>query len=122
MKKIIGAILVVMMLVGFGNTADAVYETEEVPVALINELLDNGFLPSEDDEDIWTCEMYNVEEDDEYDYSYAYGYFDTYENVGMVSIYAYNRNGRVVGVGMYTVRWNAIDEEMETIAEYEAEF
>ena len=115
-KVIIIAILAIMAL----NLCAFRYETEEVPNSLIMALLDEGFKPSEDDEDIWEYKEYQY--DGDYDIVYIYAYFDTYENVGQIMATGYDARGRVQAVTLGTVTWNNIDEEMETVAERSIEF
>lgn len=107
MKKFIGIIMILAIMMGIGITANAVYETEEVPSALIMELVDAGFKPSEDDEDIWIFDGYYP--DDE---MYYFGYFNVAENYG--AIYGDNHGGERC---IIAIRWDNIYEEFEELGE-----
>lgn len=113
-KVVIIAILAMMVMMMCGFT----YETEEVPVSLIDELISEGFTRDEYNTNIWRFE--------EYDYTcvsgrygYIFGWFDTDENIGMVTGFGYEEDGTIGLVTTGTVRWDNINEEFETICEYE---
>lgn len=107
MKKIMSMILVVMVVMGIMVTANAAYETEEVPSALIMELVEVGFKPSEDDEDLWVFDGYYP--DDE---MYYFGYFNVAENYG--AIYGDDHSGNRCIVG---IRWDGVEEEFYDLGE-----
>lgn len=106
MKKIMSVILVIMMLVGNVVTANAVYETEEVPAALILELVEVGFEPSEDDEDIWIFDGYYSDDDMMY-----FAYFNVAENCG--AIYGEKPDGKERSIVAF--RWDGIYGEFEDL-------
>ena len=120
MKNIIGKIVIiavlammVMMMCGF------TYETEEVPTALIEELEFEGFVQDEDEENIWSYEEYLGEIGDR---TYIYAWFDTDENVGMVTAYKYTEDGHIAAICTGTVSWNTEIDDFDELAYMEKEF
>lgn len=114
-KVVIIAILAVMAL----NLCAFRYETEEVPSSLIAELIEDGFKPSDDDPNIWE---YRETETDEDGVGYLYAYYDTENNIGVVSAMRFDAHGRLIEVFSGTATWDNIEEEFVTISEMEYEW
>lgn len=120
MKNIIGKIIIVaimatMVMAMCGFT----YETEEVPVSLIDELIDEGFTRDEYDTNIWRYEENSYDHDD--GWTYLFAWFDTDENIGTATEIEYDTNRNVRYVASNTFRWNNIYEEIEVLGEYDYE-
>ena len=106
-RRIVGAILILIgIMMKIGVTANAVYETEEVPAALILELVEVGFKPSEDDEDIWIFDGYYSDDDMMY-----FAYFNVAENCG--AIYGERPDGKERSIVAF--RWDGIYGEFEDL-------
>ena len=115
-KKVIVVIVVLIMAMMMSAFT---WQTEETPVALIEELECEGFQRNENEENIWTYEEYDWDCVD-YDCVYIHAWFDTDENVGTVIGVGY-ANDQVARVETYTVQWNAIEEDFDIIAHYDNE-
>lgn len=114
-KVIIVAILVMAVMAMCGFT----WETEGVPEALIEELEFEGFAQSEDEENIWTYELYLGEIGQR---TYVYGRFDTNENIGMVMAQRYTADGHIAEICSSTFSWNAETDCFDELAYTDREF
>lgn len=117
MKKIMAMVLVVMLIMSIGVSAFAYYETEEVPVELINRLLDEDFARDEDDSNVWYYKYNGMHTEEEHPYI-AYGDFDVYLNVGHCSEIVFDDDmATILRACVFTVRWNQLDEDFEIFGE-----
>lgn len=110
MKKVIIIVLVLIMVFGL---AGFTYMTEEAPEALINELVDEGFIQDKNEENIWVYEE-DITDADEFDRVYIYAWFDTDENVGVESATMYI-DDEIVGSVTACVTWDSILEDWEIL-------
>ena len=116
-KVIIVAILamVVMMMCGF------IYETEEVPEALIEELEFEGFKQDATESNLWLYEEY-IDLDEDGEHTYIFAWFDTDENVGIVTAQEYDADNHVIAICNASVSWNEETGDFDELAYFEREF
>ena len=118
MKRVIGVIMILVIMMSIGVAAYATNE-EEPKKDLIGTLTEAGFIYDEYEE-LWMYVEYTFYGEGEYEY--IHGWYDTKENFGIVFSVDYNKFGLVDECNSSAFRWNNTISDIEMLGEFEYEF
>lgn len=118
MKKVMKMMVVMLVVLAMWMTMSGfTYMTEEAPNALIEALHEEGFVQSDDDENIWTYVEEGVS-DNPSDYGTLYGYFDTDANIGVATISGeWTEDEVAYHYFCAVVQWDCETEDFEVLSE-----